>query len=94
MKNNLLRIPQGTESLYLEETFRHRKILRHMEDMCEEWGYLPVQTPVFDFYDNYRNLLDSRLEEQSYKLIDREGDLLMLRRDITLFLARQMGMIL
>ncbi len=94
MKNNLLRIPQGTESLYLEETFRHRKILRHMEDMCEEWGYLPVQTPVFDFYDNYRSLLDSRLEEQSYKLIDREGDLLMLRSDITLFLARQMGMIL
>lgn len=94
MKNNLLRIPQGTESLYLEETFRHRKILRHMEDMSERWGYLPVQTPVFDFYDNYRTLLDSKLEEQSYKLIDREGDLLMLRSDITLFLARQMGMIL
>ncbi|MDC7235790.1 MAG: ATP phosphoribosyltransferase regulatory subunit [Spirochaetales bacterium] len=94
MKNNLLRLPQGTESLYLEETFRHRKILRHMEDMSEDWGYLPVQTPVFDFYDNYRQLLDSKLEEQTYKMIDREGDLMMLRSDITLFLARQMGMIL
>jgi ATP phosphoribosyltransferase regulatory subunit len=94
MKNNLLRLPQGTESLYLEETFRHRKILRHMEDLTERWGYMPVQTPVFDFYDNYRTLLDSKLDDQTYKLIDREGDLLMLRSDITLFLARQMGMIL
>jgi len=94
MKNNLLRLPQGTESIYLEETFRHRKILQHMEDLTERWGYMPVQTPVFDFYDNYRTLLDSKLDDQTYKLIDREGDLLMLRSDITLFLARQMGMIL
>ena len=94
MKNNLLRLPQGTESLYLEETFRHRRILRQMEDLTERWGYLPVQTPVFDFYDNYRNLLDSNLEKQTYKLIDRDGELLMLRSDITLFLARQMGMTL
>ncbi len=94
MKNNLLRIPHGTETLYLEETFRHKKILRHMEDITESWGYLPVQTPVFDFYDNYRPLLDTKLEEQTFKLIDREGDLMMLRSDITLFLARQMGMTL
>ena len=94
MKNNLLRLPHGTETLYLEETYRHKKILRHMEDLTESWGYLPVQTPVFDYYDNYRPLLDNRLEEQTYKLIDREGDLMMLRSDITLFLARQMGMTL
>ena len=42
-----------------------------MEDLTESWGYLPVQTPVFDYYDNYRPLLDKRLEEQTYKLIDR-----------------------
>jgi len=94
MKNNLLRLPHGTETLYLEETYRHRKILRHMEDLTESWGYLPVQTPVFDFYDNYRPLLDSKLEDQTYRMIDREGDLLMLRSDITLFLARQMGLTL
>ncbi len=92
MKNNLLRIPHGTETLYLEETYRHKKILRHMEDLTESWGYLPVQTPVFDYYDNYRPLLDHKLEEQTYKLIDRDGDLMMLRSDITLFLARQMGL--
>ena len=94
MKKNLLRLPHGTESLYLEDTYRHKKILRHMEDLTESWGYLPVQTPVFDYYDNYRPLLDKKLEEQTYKLIDRDGELMMLRSDITLFLARQMGMTL
>ncbi len=58
------------------------------------WGYLPVQTPVFDFFEVYEPLFSGVDERKIYRLIDREGDLLMLRSDITLFLARQMGMVL
>ena len=58
------------------------------------WGYLPVQTPVFDFFEVYEPLFSGTDERNIYRLIDREGDLLMLRSDITLFLARQMGMVL
>ncbi|MEE8440799.1 MAG: ATP phosphoribosyltransferase regulatory subunit, partial [Spirochaetia bacterium] len=46
-------------------------------------------TPVFDFHDLYRGLDD---EMSSYRLVDRDGDILVLRSDITLFLARQMGL--
>ncbi len=87
-----LQIPQGTEAFRMEEAYRHRKIIARLEETMTQWGYLPVETPVFDFYDTYRPLLNRRAHDKIYRLIDREGDLLMLRSDITLFLARQMGL--
>jgi ATP phosphoribosyltransferase regulatory subunit len=48
-----------------------------------------METPLFDFLDSYRHILDESASEKTFKLVDREGDLLMLRSDITLFLAKQ-----
>ncbi len=76
----------------MEEAYRHRRIVARLEELMTQWGYLPVETPVFDFYDTYRPLLGRQTQDKIYRLIDREGDLLMLRSDITLFLARQMGL--
>ncbi|HUZ18854.1 MAG TPA: ATP phosphoribosyltransferase regulatory subunit [Spirochaetia bacterium] len=93
-RRTFLQIPQGTESFYLEEAFRHRRIIAHLDSLFESWGYLPVYTPVFDFFDTYRTLMGDEAVETAYRLIDREGDLLLLRSDITLFLAKQMGLAL
>lgn len=87
-----LRLPRGTESLLLEEAARHRAIIRRLEELYESWGYLPAQTPVVDFAELYQPLLPEESSRQAYRLIDREGELLMLRVDITLFLAKQLGM--
>jgi len=87
-----LRTPQGTESFFLEEAYRHRQLLRLVEDEFTSWGYLPILTPVFDFFETYRPLLNRVQEERSYRFPDRDGELLMLRSDITLFLAKQMGL--
>jgi len=89
-----LHLPQGTEAFYLEEAYVHRRLVRTFEDRCELWAYLPVQTPVYDFHELYRGLLDRSRESTTYRLVDRAGDLLVLRSDITLFLARQMGLVL
>jgi len=56
------------------------------------WGYLPVLTPIIDYFETYRSLLSHRQEEHSYRFPDRGGKLLMLRSDVTLFLAKQMGL--
>jgi len=89
-----LQVPQGTEAFYLEEAYRHRRLTAAIEERFLLWGYLPVQTPSFDFYDVYTPLLREEDARSIYRLIDREGDLLMLRSDITLFLAKQMGLLL
>lgn len=88
-ERQILRIPVGTEGVH--EARRHSRILRIIEDIFRSWGYLPVLTPVFDYYENYRPLLDRAREERVCRFPDREGELLMLRSDITLFLAKQMG---
>lgn len=93
-KHKLLQIPQGTETFYLDEAFRHRALIRRLEGLFDSWGYLPVQTPVFDYYDIYHTLLRDDDAQSIYRLFDRGGELLMLRSDITLFLAKQMGVIL
>ncbi len=90
--DKFLQIPRGTESFSLEEAFVHRKINEALSELFYKWGYLPIETPMFDFYDIYRSMLDPAIEEKIYKLIDRDGDLLMLRSDITLFMAKQMGL--
>lgn len=90
-KRNMLQLPQGTESFHLEEAFIHNRVRRALDDLYTSWGYLPVQVPVFDFFDTYRHLLSGENVEKIYRLVDREGDLLMLRSDITLFLAKQVG---
>lgn len=87
-----LRTPVATESIHLQEAYRHHKLLRITEDYFSSWGYFPVLTPVFDYYETYRNLLSPIQNQRTYRFTDREGELLMLRSDITLFLAKQMGL--
>ncbi len=89
-----LHTPQGAEAVYLEEACRHRKLLRLTEDHFTSWGYQPALTPVFDYYETYRSLLDHAQLERIYRFPDRDGELLMLRSDVTLFLAKQMGLVL
>jgi ATP phosphoribosyltransferase regulatory subunit len=93
-ENNEMKIPQGSESFFFEEAYIHRKVTEALHNLFNSWGYLPVETPVFDLFDVYRSLIPKADTDKIYRLIDREGDLLMLRSDITLFLARQMGLIL
>jgi ATP phosphoribosyltransferase regulatory subunit len=80
----------GTETIYIDDAFRHRQADQELGNLFTSWGYLPVETPVFVFFDIYQDFIPE--EKDIYRLIDREGDLLMLRSDITLFLAKQMGL--
>ena len=89
----LYKLPQGTERLVLDEAFRRQVLTHRVQNLFTSWGYQPVQTPVFDFYDLYAPFLGTKADSV-YRLVDREGDLLVLRSDITLFLARSMGVVL
>lgn len=90
----LLRIPQGTERFSLDEAYRNRRLVHRIEDFYQRWGYLPAQTPVVDFFDVYDPLLTPNDRRDTYRLIDRDGEVLLLRSDVTLFLAKQMGLLL
>ena len=90
--SSAFRTPTGTEGFHLEEAYLHRMVTRTLEDLFLSRGYLPVQIPEFDFFDTYRTLFDEGHLNRIYRFVDREGDLLMLRSDMTLFLARHLGL--
>lgn len=94
MDKKKYQIPQGTEVLGFEETKQHQQLKSLLDEIFQLWGYQAVETPLFDFFDPYAAVLGKELLQKSFRLIDREGDLLLLRPDMTLFLARQMGFLL
>ena len=87
-----LSLPTGTETLQLQEAARHRRISRTLEDLYFSWGYDPAETALVDFFDVYRPLLPDGEVKQIYRAVDRQGEILALRSDITLFLAKQLGL--
>lgn len=87
-----LSLPTGTETLHLREVARQKRISRVLEDLFGAWGYSPVETPLVDYYEVYRRLLDGQDIRQIYRAVDRQGEILALRSDTTMFLAKQLAL--
>lgn len=94
MKEKLLKTPQGAESIFLDEAYKHERINEVINQLYTGWGYLPIKTPVFDYYETYENLLSKESKKNCFRLMDRDGELLLLRNDITLFMAKQLGRVI
>ena len=84
-----LQLPAGMRDLLPGEA----KYRRRLEDILVRkflaWGYQETITPVLEFYEN---LLSSGVPpEQLFKLIDRQGQILALRPDMTTPIARMVS---
>ncbi|POR03990.1 hypothetical protein AU468_04815 [Alkalispirochaeta sphaeroplastigenens] len=91
-RHHSLGLPTGTETLQLQEAARHRRITRVLEDQFELWGYTPAETPLVDYFDVYQPLLTPEGVRSTYRAMDRQGEILSVRADTTLFLAKQLGL--
>ncbi len=89
-----LSLPTGTETLRLREASRQRRIALQLDSLFEAWGYVPVETPLVDYFEVYRRLLRDNDIRQIYRAVDRQGEILALRSDTTIFLAKQLGLYL
>ncbi|SFE93510.1 ATP phosphoribosyltransferase regulatory subunit [Alteribacillus iranensis] len=58
-----------------------------MEKVIESWGYLPIQTPALEYYDTV-GMASAILDRQLFKLLDQNGNTLVLRPDMTAPIAR------
>lgn len=90
-KRAFLDQPTGTEGLYLEDAWRHRNTVARLSAILEAWGYFPVHSPMIDYHDAFSGLINSDMAREIYRLIDREGELISIRSDATLFLAKHMA---
>jgi ATP phosphoribosyltransferase regulatory subunit len=85
------RYPTGVHPLLREETARRRRIEARFIDAFACAGFEEVVLPIIDYVEPYASLVDSAAAKQSYRFVDREGDLVAIRADFTPMLARALA---
>lgn len=85
----MLSTPRGFRDVLPEEALWREQIVQAVGHAFAEAGYLPVETPVLE----ERDLLaeSDAAGEGAFRLFDGDGDLLMLRPDVTLPIARMVS---
>lgn len=80
--------PAGARPLHADETSRRREIERRFLEVLESCGFREVTVPLIDFASAYDGVVPDELLRRSYRFIDREGEVVLLRSDFTPMLAR------
>jgi ATP phosphoribosyltransferase regulatory subunit len=80
-------IPPGTRDVLPEEMRELRTLRRSLVDLFEERGYGEVATPAIE-YDEVLARGEGRSGDGAYRFFDGSGDLLALRSDMTVPIAR------
>jgi ATP phosphoribosyltransferase regulatory subunit len=74
--------------LLIDEAARRRRIETRVMSRLEKADYAEVVLPIIDFVDAYVNVADRDAAKQSYRFVDREGEMVAIRSDFTPMLAR------
>jgi ATP phosphoribosyltransferase regulatory subunit len=80
-------IPPGTRDVLPDEMRELRLLEASLCDVFERFGYGQVSTPAIE-YDEVLALGDTALERAAYRFFDERGELLALRSDMTIPIAR------
>jgi ATP phosphoribosyltransferase regulatory subunit len=81
-------IPPGTQILIGRSARRRRALERTICSVFEGWSYEEIVPPIFDYYDVFIKGMGTGLEEQIYRFIDRDGNILALRPEFTSLVAK------
>ena len=83
-----LRLPQGVYDMLVRETSLRREIERQLLSTFISWGYGEVTTPTFSYLESFPEELGALEREKMLKFLDRKGDILALRPELTPTIAR------
>jgi len=81
-------IPPGTQILIGRAARRRRVLERTLCSVFEGWSYEEIVPPIFDYYDVFIKGMGRSLEDQVYRFIDRDGNVLALRPEFTSLVAK------
>jgi ATP phosphoribosyltransferase regulatory subunit len=88
MKGNLLHTPEGVRDIYNEECSQKMILQENLQRLIKQYGFAAIQTPTFEFFDIFNQEIGTTPANELYKFFDREGNILVLRPDITPSIAR------
>ena len=88
LNNELLHTPDGMRDTYGTEMAKKNAIMKRIRSRIRLYGYEEIQTPTIEFYDVFSSEVGTTPVKELYKLLDNEGNLLVLRPDFTPSVAR------
>lgn len=83
-----LHTPEGVRDIYGGACARKHYIEQKLFSVLTGYGYHPIETPSFEFFDIFGKEVGTTPSRDLYKFFDREGNTLVLRPDITPSIAR------
>lgn len=87
-KSKLLKTPPGSRPFYKKEALFRNMIEKKLSEYFTNWGFFPLEPPMIDYFDIYSKILNDEQKKNCLRFIDRDGELVLLRNDITLFSAK------
>lgn len=81
-------LPPGVRDLFGGPARQLSRLSATLQDLFERWGYSEVRPPTFEYFDNVMRAFDEDFAPEIYRLVDPEGQLLALRPDLTVPVAR------
>ncbi|SEQ95665.1 ATP phosphoribosyltransferase regulatory subunit [Piscibacillus halophilus] len=84
-------LPQGVADLYSNDYERKEYVIDQINQTTKLYGFKPIQTPTFEYYDLFMNMPGTMDTDQMIKLIDHDGKILVLRPDATIPIARMVA---
>ena len=77
--------------LLVEETARRRRIESRFVALIEGAGFDEVLLPIIDYAEPYASIAANDAKRQSYRFVDRDGELVAIRSDFTPMVARALA---
>lgn len=88
MNDKLLHTPEGVRDIHYKEAQKKATIQRKIMAVFHRYGFTDVQTPTFEYINVFNNKFSTIDVKDLYKFFDRDGNILVLRPDITPSIAR------
>ncbi len=85
---NDVRIVQGMRDLIPEYCAQKEALRNRIESVFVKYGYEKIETPGIEYYETYRTAFGKMQDEEMYRFFDSNGELLTLRVDMTVPIAR------
>ncbi len=89
MINNF--IPEGVSDLNYEEYEKLKSVEEMVVSSFRQDGYRQIMTPTFEYYDLFADDTIFADTKEMYKLVDKNGQLMVLRPDATIPIARMVA---
>ena len=88
MKLRKVLLPEGVQDLLIDDCIYRRQIEDKFMENFKQSGYMEVSSPALEYYDLFSRDYLANNGDNTFKLIDTDGKILVLRPDCTVPIVR------